>query len=617
MVNFQIQFFGRFSKLLDVRIFLREKKFNMEINLFYSTFFWHAMKELFQIFAPTKRFCTNRVFQKKRKISGYWDDVINVHKFMKEFASKFNVNTQEDWDKITQTQIKKAGGSTLLNKYSIYDLKCFGFPDGKDFFSKLKKTPKNYWNNKQNLENLISKIKQQLNLKSAEDWNLITQKQIREFSRSKLVQEYSVFEIKCMACPEGKNIFTKPQNYWKKKENVIQFLNELKLQKNLITTDDWNTLSQKDIIQYGGESLLNKYSLYELKSMGNPDGNLIYSKPSRKSIGYWNSIENVQLFLQELRENLNLKTKEDWNSISRSIIIKFGGASLLKYYSMYDIKALGFPEGKDFFLQEPKQKPPGYWKDKKNVQNFLENLQNKYDLQSPDDWNSISQSQIKSLGGSHLFTFYTLSELKFIACPGCEPVLINQRKPHGYWNSENAQKFLIDMKLKFGIRHASEWQRISNEQIKNFGGGGLLAKFSKKFINENLLDINQRSNSLNFRSSQRWLFLQIQQLFPDEEIVEDFYHSELSRKTGTTVQFDIFLLKSNIAFEYHGKQHYEDIPAFAPVELYNIRDKEKRDICKQFNIQLIVIPYWWDNTIESLRTQIKTELPNELSIIVQ
>ena len=42
-----------------------------------------------------------------------------------------------------------------------------------------------------------------------------------------------MFEIKCIACPEGKLLFdeanqSKPPGYWDNKENIGQFLNEIK-----------------------------------------------------------------------------------------------------------------------------------------------------------------------------------------------------------------------------------------------------------------------------------------------------------------------------------------------------------------------------------------------------
>ena len=51
------------------------------------------------------------------------------------------------------------------------------------------------------------------------------------------------------------------------------------------------------------------------------------------------------------------------------------------------------------------------------------------------------------------------------------------------------------------------------------------------------------------------------------------------------------------------KQHYEDIPqAFSNVETYQYRDLEKEKLCKEHEILLIVIPYWWDNKLDSLKT---------------
>ena len=45
------------------------------------------------------------------------------------------------------------------------------------------------------------------------------------------------------------------------------------------------------------------------------------------------------------------------------------------------------------------------------------------------------------------------------------------------------------------------------------------------------------------------------------------------------------MIERNIAIEYHGKQHYEDIPqAFNSVETYQHRDIEKEKLCKEHGI---------------------------------
>ena len=113
----------------------------------------------------------------------------------------------------------------------------------------------------------------------------------------------------------------------------------------------------------------------------------------------------------------------------------------------------------------------------------------------------------------------------------------------------------------------------------------------------------QKISSRDKRSEQLWLLLQTKKLFPGEEIVEDFHHAEISRKSGCNVEFDVFLPERRMALEYHGEQHYHDTPGagFAPLEMYQRRDVEKQEICSKNNITLVVVPYWWDGTLEQLK----------------
>ena len=51
--------------------------------------------------------------------------------------------------------------------------------------------------------------------------------------------------------------------------------------------------------------------------------------------------------------------------------------------------------------------------------------------------------------------------------------------------------------------------------------------------------------------------------------------------SGSNIQFDIFMIERNIAIEYHGKQHFEDIPeAFGSFEAYKQRDIEKQNFAQ-------------------------------------
>ena len=494
--------------------------------------------------------------------------------------------------------VRKEGFLFLLNQ-------SFNFCAINHTLSDCKK-PLGYWNNKDNIKNFILEIKDKLNLQTFEDWNSLTQKHIINNGGISLLNIHSIYEIKCLGYPKGISKFEKQKEkgYWEKDENIQNLIDKLKCKYNLKTQEDWNLIKKQHIYEMGGGSLLNKLTIHDFKLKAYPNGNFKKSNPKNVS-RFWENRENIDNFLNNLRETLNLKTSEDWNLITQKDIKDNGGGNLLKLYSLYEIKCIGFPDGKNLY-SKPKN-PTGYWNKKENIILFLNKLKNTYKLQTHEDWNSIKRRHIQAIGGGKLLNIFSIFEIKCLGFPEGILMFSHPKKPSGFWdNDENIKNFLNNLKEKLNLHTNDDWNRLSFNLIQSFGGSGLVSKFSKEqIIKKQLIDNELNINkTAAIRSSQRWLFLQIQKLFPGEEIVEDYFHSEISRASGFSVQFDIFLTNKNIAIEYHGKQHYEDIPTLAPLEMYNMRDNEKEKLCKQFGVQLIVIPFWWDNNLDSLKQKI-------------
>ena len=486
---------------------------------------------------------TKPITRRLKQTSGYWENKENIYKFLSTLKEKYDLNTPEEWNSITRDFIRANGGGTLLNKYSVFELKSMACPEGKSSFKNPKQAP-GYWENQKNIQKFFSEIKQKYNFNTLEDWNSITHEHIQSNGGGSLLQKYSIFELKCMACPEGKSIFNNPKQstgYWENQENILHFLSKIKEKYNLNTPEDWNSITKKHFTSNGGSSLFVKYSMFELKCMACPEGKSIF-KNTKQSSGYWENKENILNFLLKIKEKYNLNTPDDWNSITTIDIQSNGGRTLLSKYSMFELKCMACPEGKLTF-NNPIQSAE-YWDNEENIYKFLSEIKEKYNLNTLEDWKRISKHQIRSKGGRGLFT----------------------------------NKNYTKIKIKFETPN----------KTPNF------IPFTK------LISGSAKSK----RSSQRWLFLQIQKLFPQEEIVEDYFHSEISRISGFNVQFDIFMIERNIAIEYHGKQHYEDIPSagFSNLETYQHRDLEKEKLCSEHGVQLIVIPYWWDNKLDSLKT---------------
>ena len=537
-----------------------------------------------------------------------------LQNFLLTLKEKLHLKTKEDWILLTQNDIKNNEGKKFLNKFTMCEIKCTGFPEGKDFFLNQKK-PSKYWDNEENVKLFLKNVQEKLNLQTIEDWNKVSSKQIKNLGGGTLLNKLSLNKIKAIGFPEGKEFFVidsklKPPKYWKNIDNIKLFLQKLKKNLNLNTVEDWNSITKKDIQNNGGGSLLQNISMYNLKCIACPEGKNLFSKPIlSKSIGFWDKKENILVFLSNLSKKLNLKTIDDWNNITQKDIIDFGGRSLLKSYSIIELKTFGFPDGESKFLLGGNKKPFGFWKNKDNIEQYLQLLKEKLKLKSPDDWNKLTKKSIQMNGGSGLTKIYSMYEIKCMGCnegKGTFSNIQSTKKSQDYWDDENnIQIFIEKIKKNLEITSHYDWNRISRKQILKFGGRGLLLKYSKyDILNKIIPDyINKDLNS--GRSSQRWLFLQIQKLFPGEEIIEDYYHSELSRSSGFNIQFDIFLVERKIAFEYHGRQHYEDVPIFASLEMHRNRDLEKEKLCKDFGITLIIIPFWWDNKLDSLRKTVE------------
>lgn len=66
------------------------------------------------------------------------------------------------------------------------------------------------------------------------------------------------------------------------------------------------------------------------------------------------------------------------------------------------------------------------------------------------------------------------------------------------------------------------------------------------------------------------------------------------------MELDIFLPQEQLAFEYQGEQHYQDLYFMGHGWQQRQRDHEKEKACQENDITLIEIPFWWDKKIPSL-----------------
>jgi hypothetical protein len=92
-------------------------------------------------------------------------------------------------------------------------------------------------------------------------------------------------------------------------------------------------------------------------------------------------------------------------------------------------------------------------------------------------------------------------------------------------------------------------------------------------------------------------------------VEEDFFHPDLCFSSGQRMQLDVFVPEYSLAFEYQGRQHYWDVFVLGSQWHYEQRDREKREACHEKGITLVEVPYWWDDSKESLLATIQQLRP--------
>ena len=339
----------------------------------------------------------------------------------------------------------------------------------------------------------------------------------------------------------------------------------------------------------------------------------------RKPKGFWNSLDNRQQFANDLFNYL----KE--NSIHRlrfSHIKELGGTGLLRKYN-WDLSELKQNLALEIDVQhinihntKKKQiKDKNHWQNIENQRNFLKSIEKKFNFTKIDDWNRITNKTFIENGGSGLLNFFK----------GNIHTMLTTIYPSHYFDKKELKtkefiKNLINYQINYNIQKKEDWYRISPE--KKYNCGNLPSKSLQKMLLSVHQDEEWNLNLFHHRSkkaTQNWLKICLQKNFPQHFVIESYLHpfynlnynsnnndgnefdnSEYSLTKGKRLELDVFIPSLNLAFEYQGQQHFDEIPSFGCLEVYKKRDHRKYLLCEQHSINLVAIPYWWDRSISSL-----------------
>ena len=534
--------------------------------------------------------------------------------FMDQLFKKLKLKSIVDWVYISQKKFKRNGGRYLLKKYNLNTRKLLlniypNFPwkftnERKITVERIDKT-KNF-ETIENHRKMMEKMFFSLHLKTIDDWLHIGQFNfIKEGGRS-ILRFYNGNMKKLL-------LIIYPNYPWKniKKEKINPFsiiyhrraMDRLFKKLKLKSFEDWKLIPQSKIIYLSNYQ--NDIKIF-LKSIY-PNYPWDFSTLKIYSKRYFKKLENQREFMDYLFKKLKLKSIEDWMKISKQKIIQYGGNNLLIRRYNNDIKLLfssiypNYPF--DFINLKSKPKKKCNLKSIENQRKFMDDLFIKFNLNSLDDWINLPKMKIYKSEGRILLT----NEYKY----NMKELLMNIYPNFPWFFPEfEERKFLIqklnERMKKYHVTQKKDWYRVpSKDSLTQSAKYTLIVSLKIIFPNEKWKKSN--FNIRKKKTSQRLLFSFTQKIYPSLLIFEDYFHPKLTHENN--FELDIFIPALQLAMEYQGQQHYDDTPgAFGAVDLFQIRDQMKEYLANQLSIKIIYIPYWWDQSLESLEKSIQSSL---------
>jgi len=281
-----------------------------------------------------------------------------------------------------------------------------------------------------------------------------------------------------------------------------------------------------------------------------------------------------------------------------------------EHVTILEILSSTYPELNWNFLNS--RIPANYWDVYEHQISLFDYVAQALKIEQQQDWNSVTSHMVMNLHATPLLTKYNWSLLNILKSlyPALNwNALFWLKFPRKSWNSANVQTKIANLLQNIlHIQNSNDWYRVSCLQIVHVVGrhvsrNNFLKLVKNIYPEEDWQD--KKFSQRNKKARQRILFTHLKHIFKNEFILEDYHHKKIQR------QLDIFLPRIGLALEFHGEQHYYNMPdaGFRSVEIQRVCDSEKGNLCAAHGIILCVIPFWWDNKIDSLVAMILKEFP--------
>jgi hypothetical protein len=197
----------------------------------------------------------------------FWRDRKNHRRYMEWLGEQVGVRELDDWYRITNEDFRRAKGGAFLHYYgstiSAAVMECF--PEHRWLAWKFGRTPRNFWEKRENRVRYLRWLGGELGFQRMADWYTLTRDDFETRHGNQLMKYYHGSPLAAVLdCFPEKNweewkFARVPVAFWRKKANRDRYFAWLAKTLKLKTESDWQRVRRVDLKQHYGGGLLATY----------------------------------------------------------------------------------------------------------------------------------------------------------------------------------------------------------------------------------------------------------------------------------------------------------------------------------------------------------------------
>ena len=263
--------------------------------------------------------------------------------------------------------------------------------------------------------------------------------------------------------------------------------------------------------------------------------------------------------LDSLAGKLGYKELDDWYRARKTDFYNNEGGSLLQAFDGSPSKLLSFVyPHHNWKVWKFGTVSKGYWNDKENRKNFLDELGRNLGYNQLDDWYNISNLDFVNSGGTGLLKF-TILRLLQSAYPEHTwyPWKFTRVAEHYWEDTSNCKQFLEYLKEQCDVKTDEDWGKVTHQEIRKHGGRALTEKYQSipKMLAAIYPTIDLSCINLLKSSGPERKIWDILKTWTElgEDLLQRHKPPDLIySKSNRTMELDFFFPAVKLALEYQG-----------------------------------------------------------------